>query len=207
MVGRLISIVLVANSAAFAQHISVGVVAGVPFTGGLSDFTTPNSVLNQVTHTYSNSHQYIVGPMLEVRLPFSLAIEVDALYRPVNATNNVILGTGATQITLQSSINAATWEFPVLGKYRFAFPVVKPYVEAGPSFRKTANTLSYFSGKGFTLGGGVEVKVLKLRIAPEIRYTHWGSDAVAVGPSPGAGTAPFPPSNQNQAKFLVGFSF
>jgi hypothetical protein len=199
---RLITILLIAGPTLSAQHISVGIVAGVPFTGGLSDFTTPSSVLNQVTHTYSNSHQYIVGPMLEVRLPFSLAIEADALYRPVNAATNVIVTTGTSQVTLQSSTNAATWEFPVLGKYRFALPIVKPYVEAGPSFRKTGSGLSWFSDKGFTLGGGIEVQVLKLRIAPELRYTHWGSDS-----PPPISASFFAPSNQNQAEFLVGFSF
>ena len=208
MVGRLTTIFLIAGSflidgpAIFAQHISVGVTAGVPFTGGLSDFTTPSSVLNEVTHTYSNSHQYIVGPMIEVRLPFSLAIEADALYRPVNAATNVTAGTGSTQVVLQSSTNVATWEFPILGKFRFAFPIVKPYVEAGPSFRSSGSDLSYISGRGFTLGGGIEVKILRLRIAPELRYTHWGSDS-----PPPLNSSFYAPSNQNQGEFLVGFSF
>jgi hypothetical protein len=208
MVGRLTTIFCIAGfslmntPAVFAQHISVGVTAGVPFTGGLSDFTTPSNVLNQVTHTYSNSHQYIVGPMIEVRLPLNLAIEADALYRPINTATNVIATTGSSQVMFQSSVNVATWEFPVLGKYRFPFPIVKPYIEAGPSFRKAGSDLSYISGKGFTLGGGIEVKILKLRIAPELRYTHWGSDS-----PPPISSSFFAPSNGNQGEFLVGFSF
>jgi hypothetical protein len=202
MTGKLISILLIAGSVGWAQHISVGVVGGVPFTGGLSDFTTSDTLLNEVTHSYSNSNEYILGPMLEVRLPLSLAIEVDALYHPVNATSSVVVGSRVTEVTVGSSTSYATWEFPVLGKYRFALPVVSPYVEAGPSFRKTGSGLSWFSSSGFTLGGGVEVKVLRLRIAPEVRYTHWGSDS-----APPVNASFFAPSNQNQAEFLVGLSF
>jgi hypothetical protein len=159
-------------------------------------------LLNKVTHSYSNSNEFIIGPMLEVRLPLSLAIELDALYHPLNATANVVVGSGASQVTVSSSTTYATWEFPVLGKYRFALPIVKPYIEAGPSFLKTSSSLSWFSGRGFTLGGGVEVQVLRLRIAPEVRYTHWGSDS-----PPPINANFFAPSNQNQAEFLVGFSF
>jgi hypothetical protein len=202
MVGKIIPILLIAASAAFAQHISVGIVGGVPFTGGISDFTTDNALLNEVEHSYSNSNEFIIGPMVEVRLPLSLAIEVDALYRPVSTATNVTVGTGSSQVTVTSSSTYSSWEFPVLGKYRFALPIVSPYIEAGPSFRKTGSSLGYFSSNGFTLGGGVEVKLLRLRIAPEIRYTHWGSDSV-----PPVNASFFAPSNQNQAEFLVGFSF
>lgn len=202
MVGKLIPILLIGGSAACAQHISIGVLGGVPFTGGLSDFTTSDTLLNEVKHSYSNSNEFILGPMLEVRLPLSLAIEFDALYHPVNATANVVVGSGASQVTVSSSTSYATWEFPLLGKYRFGLPIVSPYVEAGPSFRRTVSGLSWFSGSGFTLGGGVEVKVLRLRIAPEVRYTHWGSDS-----PPPINASFFAPSSQNQAEFLVGISF
>ncbi len=202
MVGRILFIFLIALPAAWAQHISLGVVGGVPFTGGLDDFTTSNTLLNEVTKSYSNSNEFILGPMIEVRLPLSLAIEFDALYHPVNATSNVTVGSGATSVTVSSSSSYATWEFPLLGKYRFALPIVKPYVEAGPSFRRTVSGLGWFSGKGFTLGGGVEVQVLRLRIAPEVRYTHWGSDSV-----PPVNASFFAPSQQNQAEFLVSLSF
>ena len=126
MVGKLIPIFLIAASAAFAQHISVGFLGGVPFTGGFSVFTTDNALLNEVEHSYSNSNEFIIGPMVEVRLPLSLAIEVDALYRPVSTATNVIVGTGSSQVTVTSSSTFSSWEFPVLGKYRFALPIISP---------------------------------------------------------------------------------
>jgi len=58
-----------------------------------------------------------------------------------------------------------------------------------------------------------------LNISPEIRYTRWGSQqfltpVVAPIIGPGVGIVPVPPalpgtiqSNQNQAEFLVGFTF
>ena len=95
-----------------------------------------------------------------------------------------------------------SWEFPILGKYHFLpLPLIKPYVEVGPSFRALGHAASYFSGSGFTLGGGIELKISRLRIEPEIRYTRWGSDsasAIAAGSTP---------SNVNQAAFLVGIAF
>ena len=150
--------------------------------------------------------------MVDIRLPLNLGIEVDALYRPLNLTIRFCKSaSGPTMV--RTSHNYASWEFPVLGKYRLPLlPVVKPFVEAGPSFRAKGSSLSYLSGKGFTFGGGIEVKILRLRIAPVLRYTHWGSDSPGNGhnyaPEPRVTIPTTPlPSNQNQAEFLVGFSF
>jgi hypothetical protein len=194
--GKLIAVLLLAGSVALAQHFSVGIVGGVPLTDGLSDVSQAETGL--VTRTFSDSKLYIVGAMVEVRLPLGIAIEADGLYRPINSAMDVQVIPGPVY---HYSENVATWEFPILGKYRFTFlPVLKPFVEAGPSFRTTGSGLSWVSGKGVTAGVGVEIKVLKLRISPEIRYTRWGADAV-----PRAYLAP--PSKQDQAEFLVGFSF
>jgi len=207
---KLVPVFLIAAAfipVADAQHISVGIAAGFPLTDGMSDFS---SVANQITtHDYSNSKLYILGPMIEVRLPLSLAIEVNALYRPLNLTIDSQTGLGPI---IRTSHDYSSWEFPVLGKYRLPLlPVVKPFVEAGPSFRAKGSSLSYLSGRGFSLGGGIEVKILRLRIAPVLRYTHWGSDStvtgiICTGPCVTIPTTA-PASNQNQAEFLVGLSF
>lgn len=176
---------------AFAQlPIGLGVKAGVPITDGVS-----KTQIGTNTFASPDSKNYIIGPMVELRLPFHLAVEADALYRPLN----VAINTG--QVTTSS--NYSTWEFPILAKYRFSFPIVHPYVEAGPSFRTTASNISNFSSKGATVGAGVEVQALLLRIAPEFRYTHWASD------SKSAVTGLLTPwtSKQDQVEFLVGFSF
>ncbi|HEV2200400.1 MAG TPA: hypothetical protein VGR73_11325 [Bryobacteraceae bacterium] len=198
MTGKFIASLLIAVSTAWAQPFSVGVKGGFPLTDGLSNFHQLE--VDVTTHDYSNSKLYIVGPMVEVHLPLSLAIEFDALYRPVNLTTD-------TQVTplgpiIHTSKDITTWEFPILGKYRLPLPVVKPYVEAGPSFRKTYSGLSWLSDKGATIGAGVEVKIRRLRFGPEVRYSRWGSDG-----QPPPGVAFFPPSKRDQAEFLVGISF
>jgi hypothetical protein len=86
------------------------------------------------------------------------------------------------------------------------FPIVKPYLEAGPSFRATGSAVSnYFSKAAFTIGAGVEIKVLRLRVEPELRYMRWGADAnLTYGSTPVSNLAA---SNVNQVEFLVGIAF
>jgi hypothetical protein len=77
---------------------------------------------------------------------------------------------------------------------------------------------------GFVAGVGIDIHLLFLHISPEIRYTHWGSQhfvtpvSTAIGAGPGfvavgpigLSSPPLPgtiQSNQNQAEFLVGFTF
>jgi hypothetical protein len=169
------------------QLLSVGVKAGLPFTDAFNSFTSGSY------SSFSNSKNYIVGPMVELHLPLGLSVEANALYRPLNLTTN--------RSQASSSNDYSSWEFPVLGKYRFPIPLIKPYVEAGPSFRTLGGLLGgNLSNAGFTAGVGIELRLARFRIGPEIRYTHWGADAASAGI---AGLS----SNQNQGEFLVGFSF
>lgn len=192
-----IALLLVLGFAAAAQPISFGVRGGVPLTDAYTTLTETSG--SQFVKTFSGSKEYVAGLMLEVRLPFSLSVEADALYHPLKITTQA--GTGATVVST-STATTHSLEFPIVAKYRFLhLPVVKPYVEAGPSFRALGLGGSYQSGKGITLGGGVELKLLKLRLEPELRYTHWGADsasALAAGNLPSA---------VNQAQFLVGLAF
>jgi opacity protein-like surface antigen len=167
------------------------------------------------------TNRYIVGPTIELRLPFGFGAEVDALYRhfSYNSTANLI----DVVSTLRTTGN--DWEFPILLKKRFAAGPVHPFVDAGVSFNKISglsqslSTLAFPNLRtttsnsspaelkndftaGFTMGGGLEIRLLLLRITPEIRYTRWGSQQFS-GIFPGGSLT----SNQNQAEFLVGFTF
>jgi hypothetical protein len=90
------------------------------------------------------------------------------------------------------------------------------------STSRTSNPmeLGHKTVTGFVAGFGVDLHLLFLNISPEIRYTRWGSQQfVFLTPvfaeiGPGVGIVPVPPtllgtiqSNQNQAEFLVGFTF
>ena len=179
-----------------AQHLlSFGIKGGVPLTDAFAD-SSPIQV-DVIFHSFSASKNYVIGPMAELNLPLGLSVEADALYRPLNLTiDNRTLPLSNNHFS--TDLNA--WEFPILGKYHFLHtPVVKPYVEAGPVFRAVGSQGSHLANDGFAAGGGVDLKVLLVRVTPEIRYSRWAADSKAG--------FPIPPSNRNQAEFLIGVSF
>jgi opacity protein-like surface antigen len=196
---------------AFPQSITFGLKGGMPFT----DFT--ETVARGNINFSDNTRRYIVGPTFEVRLPFSLSIEVDALYRRFNY-NQYITGTAGTDFV---STSGNAWEFPVLAKYRFKAPVARPYIVGGLAWdtlsglkqnvqRAVASTgvisspspneLNDKTTMGYVVGGGIDVKVLFIHVSPEIRFTRWGAKHFL---DPNGGLS----SNQNQAEFLVGITF
>jgi len=208
---RPVFLLLLAAATAFPQSLKVGLKGGVPF----SDFTKAVSSGN--INFNDNTRRYIFGPTVEIGLPFGLAIEVDALYRRFNY-NQFITGTAGTDF-ISTSGNA--WEFPVLAKYRFPAPIARPYVLGGVAWdtlsgltqnvRRAVATTGILSSPrpnelnkktttGYVLGVGLDVKALFVHVSPEIRYTRWGARHF-LDPNG------FLSSNQNQAEFLVGFTF
>jgi opacity protein-like surface antigen len=222
---KLTLLLIFSSTAVLAQPVSFsyGLKGGLPLTDFIDTVSTPQTKVASVTN------RYIVGPTAELRLPFNFGVEVDALYRHFSYNS------AASLIDVVSSLRttASDWEFPLLVKKRFSgVGPVRPFVDAGVSFDKISglsqslSTLSFpnlitkasnsnpaelkndFS-TGFTMGGGVEIHLLLLRITPEIRYTRWGTRQFS-------GSLPFGvvssvagslTSNQNQAEFLVGFTF
>ncbi len=185
---------------AYGQHLfSFGIKGGFPLTDPLPDDTF-NSV-DVVTHVFSASKNYVIGPMVELNLPFGLAVEADALYRPLNLTTETQIVSSSLASRLSVDVNSM--EFPILLKAHFLHtPIVKPYVAAGPIFRYVLSRVQYVSNTGFALGAGVDFKLPLVRIGPELRYSHWGSDSA----SPAVNVS-LPPSNKNQVEFLIGLSF
>lgn len=197
---------LLAAPAAFGQ-LSFGVKAGVPLTDTLE-------VAKNVSNGYTtNTKRYTVGPMVELRLPWGLGVEVDALYKNVNYNG--------TTLVSSSSTTGSAWQFPVLAKKRFGSGAVRPYIGAGPAFQhlfglkqvtrffttsSTATTndppeLDSRSGIGGVLEAGFELHVGPLKLSPEIRYTRWGS------PSFLSTLRRSIDLNRNQAEFLLGIAF
>ena len=186
---------LVVCSAAmsFAQPFSAGLKGGLP----LNDFL---NTVNGVTSTTTN--RYIVGPMVELRLPFGLGVEFDALYRHFDYTNILLVN----DTRLLGTGHSGDWEFPLVAKYRFPSRIVRPYVEAGVAWDTLSgltNTIGITEQRGTVmgavLGAGIDIHLLVLHIAPELRYTRWTSQHFNV--------SNFLNSNRNQAEFLVGITF
>jgi hypothetical protein len=196
---RLLTVGAWAAAVCLAQPFSAGIKGGLPLT----DFV--NTVESGSATTASD---YVIGPMVELRLPFGLGVEFDALYRHFNYTNPVSsVGSALTTVT-----SSGDWEFPLVAKYRFHGKIVRPYVEAGVSWDALSGLKSSVENvveppppeqhsltMGFVMGAGIDIHVLVLHIAPEIRFTRWTSQHFDI--------ANVVNSNQNQAEVLVGVTF
>jgi opacity protein-like surface antigen len=206
---RLLFLLLAGAAGAFCQPFSFGVKAGVPLT----DFLT--AAESQNVSYFTTTNRYIFGVTAELRLPFGLGVEVDALYRHLNYQESS--GTIATGTT------ASDFEFPLLGKYRFPMiKVVHPFVDAGVAFdslagvkqeitkvvnfagaaTSTSNPIELHNSttRGFVIGGGVDFHFLVIHITPEIRYTRWGAQHFFD-------VNGLLHSNVNQGEFLLGITF
>jgi hypothetical protein len=194
-------IFLLAASAALAQPFGAGVKVGVPLTDFVDAASSGN--LSYLAHT----NRYVVGPFAEVRLPFSLGIEFDALYRKIDYS--ATLGNSTTSVT------SGAWEFPLLLKYRLHGKIARPFVDGGVAWDTLQGlqesilagtpigapaSVRHNTVSGFVLGGGLDVHFLVIHVQPEIRYTRW-FDKHFLDPTG------LLKSNQNQAEFLVGISF
>jgi hypothetical protein len=182
-------------------RISLGVIAQWDLTGDISPYTGNIAVTipgSGNTFSQANAAEYItgvksliVGPVLEIHVPRHLSVELDGLYRPLREQNKTLLDNG----TVYSSViytETATWEFPVLAKYRFRLGTVNPFAQAGPSFRIPVRSLS---ADGVTAGAGVEMHWHALHIAPAFRFTRWGAGSTLASSE----------FTRNEAALLVGF--
>jgi opacity protein-like surface antigen len=190
------------TGAAVAGPLGFGIRGGVPLTDFFENVNSGSFILK------SSTHRYIVGPTVELRLAAGIGVEADALYRRFNYDFNLV------DIFTNNRTSGNAWEFPILLKYRFPTPVVRPYVDAGVAFDTLSGVKQTIvnavasnrqptqtdTTKGFVIGFGVDVHAAVIHIAPEFRYTRWGSSHFSL---PGGGSL----SNQNQAEFLLGITF
>jgi hypothetical protein len=189
--------------------IAIGVKGGAPLTDPFRNLTSSINLGadTQVNKIYSGPRSFLIGPTIEVKLPFGLTAEADALYGQMSLRNSST--SGPTVLPLSGyygsfatggSSNLNAWEFPLLAKYRLSLPVIKPYLEAGPSFRVVSGYPSQqMSSKGISAGVGVELSVKHFIFSPELRYTHWGADKGPISLFQ-------PQSETNQLEILAGIS-
>lgn len=166
-----------------AQLFSVGVRGGVPLNDAYTAVSNPTVALS--------TDRFVIGPTVELHLPFGFGAQVDALYR------SYTVGGTVTQ-----------WEFPILATYHFhkVGPLLRPFVDGGPTFNHigipSSANFTARSAAGVALGAGVEAKFLLLRVEPEIRWTHWGRTNFTYSTANSVFS-----SNQNEVEFLVGVTF
>jgi len=174
---RAILVVVLFAGAALAGPLGFGVKAGVPATGLLMSSYHDSGAFP------ARGDHYVIGPVVELRLPFGLGVEADALYRHV------------------SNPPSAAWEFPILAKYRFRGRIA-PFLVGGVSFQRNDVLIPFQIGsdstKGVALGAGIEGKFGPIRLSPELRYTHWSGDLASRS---------YDLKNRSQLEFLVGLTF
>jgi opacity protein-like surface antigen len=202
-------------AAAFSQPFAYGVKGGMPMT----DFLDVARAQNIDASTTTN--RYIVGVTGEARLPFGLGVELDVLYRHFRYSSSSGVSNLTTNLTNIDTTSGA-WEFPILAKYRFKGKLFRPFVDGGVAWDKLSGLtqtvksvvatvtsskttsspaeLANSTTRGYVLGGGVDVKVLKLHISPEVRLTRWGAKHF-IDPTG------LVDSKQTQAELMVGLTF
>jgi hypothetical protein len=113
------------SSEIHAQSFSFGVKGGVPLTAVVEGNGPPAA------------KRYIVGPMIEVGLPFSFAFEANALYRRTGY--EAIAGDFGASVSTRLRTNS--WEFPLLAKYYF-----RPRIVPAKFFATGGYVIRYMSG-------------------------------------------------------------
>jgi hypothetical protein len=171
----------------YSQFLSWGIEGGLPLNDAV------NVVNNGVGTVTASTDRWIVGPTVQLGLPFRLSVEVDALYRSEG------FNVSSPGSLFSNSVN--NWQFPFLARYDLHGGVIRPFVDAGVTYRHLsgATDILHPDGAGFTIGGGISLKLLFLRLSPEIRYTRWNNADVL--------NSTYATQSQNQADFLVGFTF
>lgn len=136
-------------------------------------------------NTYSDdSHRYIVGPSVEVRLPRGFAVEADALYQRVgtNFTSASILsGTNLVSSYPYATSNVSravgnVWQFPLTGKYYFnRSSKFQPFVGLGPELR----TIGWRTDSSAVIVSGPSTTPITSSSSSESRSNSVGAVAVA----------------------------
>ena len=168
------------------HRLSLGVVGGASLLG---EFYYPGSGVKERVG-------YLAGASGQLELQRGLALEIDAIYKPLHSSLSA--GQGFTVVT---------WDFPVLAKYHLAKLGRAPFVEAGPSFRAAGNLNGYRpSHFGVTAGGGADVRKGWALLSAALRYTRWTKDG---SPNSSLSDEPYDyvRTNANSVELILGIGF
>lgn len=186
----------------------MGARAGVPITDAFETFRG-----NEARY-FTNTKRYLIGPTIEIHLPWRFSIVIDALYKRLGYEYQPTTPGDVATRTVANS-----WEFPGTVKWEIFPGPIRPFVDAGASVRhitgisqvrELANVVTEIDSApefnkrndiGFVFGGGVAFKLGRVRVSPEFRYVRWGSEAFRDP------VRMLLRTNRNQGDFLVGFTF
>ncbi|MBK5290252.1 MAG: hypothetical protein JJE04_00975 [Acidobacteriia bacterium] len=219
-------LLLAAASSAFAQHISVGIKAGVPLTGLLRSNYVSGRCCEEVA---TQTRRYTIGPVVDIGLPLGFGVEFGALYKRFDQQSYAVTTTGFTtddetgypiQQTAGISAVGHSWEFAVAVQYHFFKSAIRPYVEGGVSLNRLSNVYSFqnvsinfrqlpftfaplrgsFTRVGPLFGMGVDVKLHRIHVTPGLRFTYYNKLSSLTGCVAGC-------TSNKSVDILVGFTF
>jgi hypothetical protein len=171
---------------ATGHRLSLGVLGGLSLIG---EFYYPASGVRERIG-------YLAGASGQLELRQGLALEVDAVYKPMHSS-----------FGQNSGFTVLSWDFPVLAKYHLAKLGRAAFVEAGPSFRAAGNLNGYNpSHFGVTAGGGAEIRKGWALLSTTLRYTRWAKDGSPHFLPPG-GQPDYPRTNVNAVELILGVGF
>lgn len=204
----------------FAQGLHFGLKVGVPATEYFETGRISSAEYSAATRRYT------FGVAAEWRATRTAGVEFDALYKRMGYVGIVTFFSNGISTTSEFDAKGNSWEFPLLAKYRFG-RAVRPFVAGGGVLRyigpvrargqvtvvdlvarttthapidtKDPSDLRKRVYPGLVAAGGVEAGVGRLRVLPELRYTHWTANIAGAG-----GVLRFAP---NQVEFLLGLLF
>jgi Outer membrane protein beta-barrel domain len=166
---------------AAGHRLSPGVLVGLSLLG---EFYDPDTGVKERIGDLGG-----VSGQLELRQ--GLALEVDAIYKPLHGSGFTVLN----------------WDFPVLAKYHLAKLGPAPFVEAGPAFRAAGNLNGYNpSHLGVTVGGGAEIRKGWAVLSTALRYTRWAKDG-PLSYMPSGGRSDYLRTNVNAVELIFGVGF
>jgi len=195
---------------AAAQSLSFGIKAGATLTG---DLDTSSAV--------SESKRITFGPAVVVGLPRGFGIEVDALYQRVGYRSDSSFQNLAFTYT---RAKGNSWQFPIVLRKTLGHGV---YVGAGVvpqtingneqttlvqattlehtayQITQSQNAGEWRSEVGVIGTAGIEGRLDKVHIGPEVRYTWWTRPALDVQGSQGFSIL----SSRNQVDVLITVRF
>lgn len=214
MILRLSILSILAAISSVGQPVSIGVKAGVPITDAFETLRGNPSAYS------TNTKRYLIGPTVQFNFGSHFALEGDLLYKRLGYQYDL----ASTGQSVYAKTVANSWEVPVLGKFMILPGPVRPFVSAGGAFRHISgidqfrntvnaglnpvgvriNSATEFNRRndiGAVFGGGVEFKIGRVRVTPELRYTRWGSESFRDPINLLLRT------NRNQGDFILGFTF
>ncbi len=178
---------------AFAQEVRAGLKAGVPLTPYYRTGTNETPEIR--TESTAATRRYTLGATAELRLGDHFGFELDALFRRTGYV--LITATHREGVLTRYAIDTKgnSWDFPLLAKCRFR-GVATPYLAAGGALRylgpiRGRGEVAIDNGMatpidttdppetrkrlypGVVAACGLEIRVGRLRVLPEVRYTRW----------------------------------